>query len=189
MSSNPFCGYAALRGDWEGFLSILYWVCDSFNWLLHPAPPHTFHGAFLHICCLIPRPQMLNMVDHEWSVLNLICHDVSGLTEWEKAQKVVHCKGEKKKAPKKPQTSNHKARLEDQNSLLLHLLLPEVWAVDFHSETNVWNLRSQCHSPQADTKTSGSQQCCVFAQGVCGGVATSLIRTGKFLTQIPSKGS
>lgn len=58
-----------------------------------------------------------------------------------------------------------------------------------HSETNVWNLRSQCHSPQADTKTSSSQQCCAFAQGVCGGVATSLIRTGKFLTQTPSKGS
>lgn len=62
--------------------------------------------VLLHIFCLIPRPHMLNMTDHGWSVLNMICQvSVPGLTEWARAQEVVHCiekKKEKIKVIKKP---------------------------------------------------------------------------------------
>lgn len=145
--------------------------------------------VLLHIFCLIPRPHILNMTDHKWPVLNMICQvSVPGLTEWERAQNVVH-RTEKKKKRRKNK-SNWKAHLEDQYSLPLHLLLPRVWAVGLHPETSVWSLRSQCHRIlQTDTKTPDLvQQCSEFAQEACGGVATCLKRTGKFLTQIPSKG-
>lgn len=174
-SSKPFCAYAELVGDWEGSWSILYWVCDSFNWLLRPAPPHTFHGVFLHIFCLIPRLHMLNMADHEWSVLN-----ITGITEWEKAQEVVHCREKKKEEKHK---SNLKVYLEGQYSLPLQLgasILRSVCGTSDHSATGFSRL-TQRHQ----ISTSVLWVC----SGVCGGVATCLKNVGKFLTQVPSKGS
>lgn len=77
-SSNPFCGHAALVGDWRGSWSVSYWVCDSFNWLLHPAPPHTFHGASAHFLSHSKTPHA--EYDRSWMVS--LKHDLSGGCAW-----------------------------------------------------------------------------------------------------------
>lgn len=40
---------------------------------------------------------MLNVADHEWSVLNMICQvSVPEFIEWEGAQELLHCTEKKK---------------------------------------------------------------------------------------------